>query len=83
MVHFGTDAHRVLLGLLKEIRIEAGLRQVDLAQRLNVPQSRISKYEMGERRIDLMELRDICLAMDKPLVEVVAEFEKRLGSVVE
>ena len=59
---------RVLLSLLKEVRVEAGFRQVDLARKLNVPQSRISKYELGERRIDLLELRDICAALGIPVI---------------
>ncbi len=74
-----TNAHKVLLDLLREIRIGAGLRQVDLARKLNVPQSRISKLELGERRIDLIELRGICKALNKPLIEVIQEFERRVG----
>ena len=78
MTKIRTERH-TLLGLLKEIRIEAGLRQVDLAEKLHVPQSMISKYEVGERRVDLLELRDICAALGISLVEFVQELEKRLG----
>lgn len=63
---------------MREIRIEAGLRQVDLAKKLNVPQARISKYELGERRIDLLELRVICEALEFPFLEFVQELEKRI-----
>lgn len=66
------------MDFLREIRIEAGLRQVDLAKKLNVPQSRISKYELGERRIDLLELRSICVALGFPFLEFVQELEKRI-----
>ena len=78
MAKIRTERH-TLLGLLKEMRLEAGLRQVDLAERLHVPQSMISKYEVGERRVDLLELRDICAALGVSLVEFVRELEKRLG----
>ena len=78
MTKIRTEQH-TLLGLLKEIRIEAGLRQVDLAEKLHVPQSMISKYEVGERRVDLLELRDICAALGISLIEFVRELEKRLG----
>ena len=61
------------------MRLEAGLRQIDLAEKLHVPQSMISKYEVGERRVDLLELRDICAALGVSLVEFVRELEKRLG----
>jgi transcriptional regulator with XRE-family HTH domain len=53
--------YRILLQkTLKNIRIEAGLRQEDVAERLGQPQSFVSKYESGERRLDLAELSDIC-----------------------
>jgi transcriptional regulator with XRE-family HTH domain len=53
---------KTLLSLLRAIRIEAGLRQVDMATALKVPQSYVSKYESGERRLDPLELRAICEA---------------------
>lgn len=79
MTKLGTKEHKVMLTLLKSKRVNAGLRQIDLAQILNVPQSMISKYEVGERRIDLLELRDICAALGVPLFEFVEELETLLS----
>lgn len=79
MTTLGTREHKILLKLLKKIRVEAGLRQVDLAKKLKVPQSMISKYEVGERRIDLLELREICAALGVSLVEVVEQLEHLLS----
>jgi len=45
--------------LLRQIRLDAGLRQLDLAEKLGQPQSYVSKYESGERRLDLLELRQV------------------------
>ena len=45
---------------IREIRVQAGLTQTELAHRLRKPQSYISKYENGERRLDYLEVRDIC-----------------------
>ena len=42
---------------LKKARLEAGLTQVEVAKKLNRPQSYISKVEAGEQRIDVMELK--------------------------
>jgi len=75
----GTDQHKILLVLFKKARIDAGFRQVDLAMKLGVPQSMISKYEVGERRIDLLELRDICSALEVSLPDFVKELETLLS----
>ena len=61
--------------LLREVRLEARLRQIDLAKRLEQPQSFISKYESGERRLDLPELREVCKALGIALNEFVRRFE--------
>ena len=47
--------HRVLLAVLAEARQEAGLTQRELAARLKLPRSYVSKVETGERRIDPVE----------------------------
>src|ERR1700757_1557882 len=48
---------RALLSLLRELRTEAGLRQIDMARALGKPQAFVSYYESGARRLDLLELR--------------------------
>lgn len=73
-----TDAHKVMLELLVQMRLSAGLRQQDLASQLGVPQSFISKYETGERRLDLIELRAICQALDFPVLNFIQSLENRL-----
>ena len=65
--------------LLKQIRLETGLTQADLADRLGQPQSFVSKFESGERRIDVLELRQICVAMGIGLVDFVRLFEGEDG----
>jgi transcriptional regulator with XRE-family HTH domain len=62
--------------LLRQSRAEAGLSQTDLAKRLRKPQSFVSKYESGERRLDLVELKKICDALGTDLVQFVARFVK-------
>ena len=65
--------------LLRRVRVEARLTQVDLAKRLQKPQSFVSKYESGERRLDLIELKQVCEAMGVDLVQFVKEFVKQLA----
>jgi transcriptional regulator with XRE-family HTH domain len=67
---------KVFLRLLRRVRIEARLTQAQLAKTLGVSQGRISKYEQGERRIDMLELKTICDAVKLPLSEFARRFEE-------
>jgi transcriptional regulator with XRE-family HTH domain len=51
------------LGLLVDARKKAGLTQAQLAEALARPQSYVSKFERGERRVDVIELLDITDAL--------------------
>ena len=73
--HGASPDQRRFLALLRKARTDAGLRQEDLAQKLGQPQSFVSRYESGERRLDLFELRGICRAVGITLTEFVRRFE--------
>lgn len=62
--------------LLRQIRVEANLTQVSLAQILSQPQSFVSKYESGERRLDLIEIKKVCSATGIPLIKFIERFKK-------
>ncbi|MFB8776855.1 helix-turn-helix domain-containing protein [Streptomyces broussonetiae] len=66
-----------LCTLLRELRHEAGLTQVQVAAELGVPQSFVSKYESGERRLDVIELRYIAQALGMTLRVVLERLESR------
>jgi len=68
-----------LQNLLKKSRIDAKLSQVEMAKKLKRPQSFVSKYESGERRLDVVELREICQALKIPLPMFAKRFEKSLN----
>lgn len=73
------EENLVLLRLLKQSRVEAGLTQAHFAQVLERPQSFASDIERGLRRLDLVQLRDICIALNIGLVEFVQRFEDELA----
>jgi transcriptional regulator with XRE-family HTH domain len=72
------DARSALLHLLKELRNEAGLRQQDIAARIGQPQSFVSRYESGGRRLDIVELREVCEVCNVSLTEFSRRFERLL-----
>ena len=61
------EKYKRFLNRLREARLEADLTQVDVAAVLNLPQQHISRVELGERRIDPVELVDLATLYGKPL----------------
>jgi transcriptional regulator with XRE-family HTH domain len=68
-----------LIALLRELRLEAGLTQADLAARVEKDQTYVSKYESGQRRLDVLEVREVCEAVGITLEEFVRRLEKALN----
>ncbi len=68
----------ILLALLREIRQDAGLTQAEMAARLGVNQSWVSYYERGSRKLDMLQVRQICIAVGVPL----SKFSARLESAI-
>jgi ribosome-binding protein aMBF1 (putative translation factor) len=55
--------HRMLCTVLVEARMQAGLTQRGLAERLKRPHSYVAKIEGGERRIDVIEFAELARAL--------------------
>ncbi len=75
----GTREQQVLIKLLRQFRLDAGISQSDLAELLHKPQSFVSKYESGERRLDILELRQVCRALKVKLADFVGRLETELN----
>lgn len=73
---------QVVQSLLREIRLDAAVTQQELAARLGIPQSFISKYEAGTRRLDIFELRRVLAALDIPLDTFLQRLDARLSSLI-
>ena len=52
-----TKEYADFVGKLRKARLEAGLRQVDVAKKLRRTQSYVSRVEVGEQRLDVIELK--------------------------
>lgn len=69
-----TAEYRRLCALLRQLREEAGLTQIEVARRLDEPQSFVSKYESGERRLDVIELQHVTEALGTPIRAALERF---------
>lgn len=72
------DAYQILIDCLREARQGASITQVDLARKLGTDQSYVSKYERAERRLDVIEVRAICVALGVSFPDFIISFEKAL-----
>lgn len=66
--------------ILGDVRRQAGVTQGQLAKRLKKPQSFISAYEAGQRRIDVPEFIRVVEALDSEPLAVFAQVESALAA---
>ncbi len=71
------QASKFLRSLLVEAREKASLTQMAVAKALKKPQSFVSKYECGERSLDVLELIQICRVLGISAKSIVAKLEAR------
>jgi transcriptional regulator with XRE-family HTH domain len=74
-----TQADDVFRELLKEARVAKDLTQADVAKSLGLPQSYVSKYESGERRLDFVETVLVSEALGMSIKEFAAAYSGKLG----
>jgi transcriptional regulator with XRE-family HTH domain len=74
------EHYQVIGEILADARRKANLTQVELARLLGKPQSVVSGYEAGKRRVDLIEFLTIVRALRADPVEVFAEILRPLSS---
>ena len=75
-----THRYERLRSLIIEARKRAGLTQVELARKLGRPQSFVSKYEIGERRLDVVEFVDVAAAIGVSAQALLAQLQKLSAS---
>lgn len=73
-----TPEYKILLAILLDAREQLGVSQAQLAERLGVTQSFISKCERGERRLDIVELRAWSEALGTSFPALIARFEQQI-----
>jgi len=71
-----TKAYKRLTDLLIRARMDAGLTQQQVADKLEKPQSFVAKYEKGERRLDVIEFLEIAKVLETDAIAIIAGVEK-------
>jgi transcriptional regulator with XRE-family HTH domain len=67
-------AHKKFREMLVRVRKTAGLTQAELSELLDRPQSFVSKYERGERRLDVIEFGEVARALNVDPVFLIEKF---------
>ena len=62
-----TKDHNAIVERLKKARLESGLGQVDASKKLGKTQSYLSKIESGQRRFDVLQLKEFAKIYKKDL----------------
>lgn len=62
-----TNEYRKLVNKIKQARLDSGLTQKQVAEKIKRPQSYISKVEAGEQRIDVIELKQLAKLYKKDI----------------
>lgn len=65
--------YRWMIARLIQARKEQGLSQEDVASRLGKPQQYVSRYEVGERRLDIVEFLDVASALGVDGLNIAAD----------
>ena len=72
------EEHRLLAKLLRDLRAQAGLTQAEMAPHIGRPQNRVSDFERGGRRIDVIEFIDYCMALNIDPTDVFRDLVHRI-----
>ncbi|MBB6184335.1 helix-turn-helix domain-containing protein [Oleiagrimonas soli] len=77
-----TPEHAELVTLLRDLRLEAGLSQAEVAASLGRPQTYVSAIEVGQRGVDLVQVRELGAIYGLTFVDFAARLEQRLKDKV-
>jgi len=70
-----SDLYHHMIDLLVAARKDAGLTQAEVGARLGQRQTFVSKYELGERRLDVAEFVTVCRAIGVDARELIGQAE--------
>ena len=71
-----SDLYRRMIDLLVQARKDAGITQVELGKRISQRQTFVSKFELGERRLDAAEFVAVCRAVGADPYDLMKQAEE-------
>lgn len=74
-----SSEHMKLRQLLIQKRLDLGLSQRALAEKMNVVHSFVGKVETGDRRLDVFEFVEYCEALQLNVAEVLQQLQQELS----
>ena len=77
--HIFGPTYRTLMRLLVEARKKSGVTQAEMAAKLDIDQPRLSKVELANGRIDVIQYFTYCRAVGLNPCEIYAEAERIAG----
>ncbi len=75
--------YALLTERLRQVREASGQTQTELSRSMGRSQSFLSDIECGKRRIDLLELRDLCGLLGVPWLEFISSLEREFSKAKE
>lgn len=63
---------------MRQARLDSELTQQEMAKALKKPQSFISKYESGERKINVVEFIEICKVLKLDSSNFLKQIERKI-----
>lgn len=71
--------HKIVGGLLKQARLDAGLSREELGQQASIDAGALNEYELGQKEIPFLHLEELARALDVPIDYFVDEERGPLG----
>jgi transcriptional regulator with XRE-family HTH domain len=78
-----SEEHRILLWHMVHARKKAGLTQEEVAKRLQTSRTWVTNCEVGERRIDAIELRAYCKALGISFADFIRQVDAAIEAECE
>ncbi|RJL53465.1 helix-turn-helix domain-containing protein [Pectobacterium carotovorum] len=81
MASIYSNEYQSVIKILREVRIEKGMTQENLANALGRPQSFVAKIENGERRLDIVEFIHIARLLSLDPANIIAKIPAKYKSL--